>query len=95
MHAITIPNLVVALMGSVVAAQTSSVANLYLLGFDSDEDQPPFVGSIIASVSIFENNPFHHSNQKLYLGRDCHYILNYLWFCNCCSQNHFFILLRR
>ncbi|ESZ90528.1 hypothetical protein SBOR_9077 [Sclerotinia borealis F-4128] len=52
MHAVTITSFAAALMGTVVAAQTSSVVDLYLIGFDSgdsDAAQPPFVGSIIAS----------------------------------------------
>lgn len=41
-------------MGTVVTAQTTSVASLYLIGFDYGYDsasQAPFVGSVIASVS--------------------------------------------
>ncbi|KAF7859679.1 hypothetical protein EAF04_008758 [Stromatinia cepivora] len=48
MHAITITSFIAALMGT-VTAQTSSVVNLYLMGFDGADDQAPFVGSIIAS----------------------------------------------
>ncbi|APA13618.1 predicted protein [Sclerotinia sclerotiorum 1980 UF-70] len=48
MHAVAITSFVVALMGT-VTAQTSSVVNLHLMGFDGGDDQPPFVGSIIAS----------------------------------------------
>lgn len=41
-------------MGTAVAAQNNSVVDLFLVGFDydaGDQDQAPFVGSIIASVS--------------------------------------------
>ncbi|KAG4030124.1 hypothetical protein MFRU_013g01480 [Monilinia fructicola] len=41
-----------ALMGTAVAAQNNSVVDLFLVGFDydaGDQDQAPFVGSIIAS----------------------------------------------
>ncbi|CAD6452294.1 126bcc80-389a-4953-80d0-299f458c0ebf [Sclerotinia trifoliorum] len=49
MHVVAITSFVAALMGT-VTAQTSSVVNLYLMGFDDGgDDQAPFVGSIIAS----------------------------------------------
>ncbi|KAI9650948.1 hypothetical protein NHQ30_000983 [Ciborinia camelliae] len=47
MYAITITCFAAAIMGIVVTAQTSSVANLFVDGFDNNN--APFVGSIIAA----------------------------------------------
>ncbi|THV51800.1 hypothetical protein BGAL_0098g00100 [Botrytis galanthina] len=52
MHAISISTFAAALMGTVVTAQTTTVTDLFLVGFDygyNSSEQAPYVGSIIAS----------------------------------------------
>ena len=53
MHAISISIFAAALMGTVVTAQTTTVTDLFLVGFDygyNSSEQAPYVGSVIASV---------------------------------------------
>ncbi|KAM0160284.1 hypothetical protein ACHAQE_004656 [Botrytis cinerea] len=52
MHAISISIFAAALMGTVVTAQTTTVTDLFLVGFDygyNSSEQAPYVGSVIAS----------------------------------------------
>ncbi|TGO57695.1 hypothetical protein BCON_0063g00530 [Botryotinia convoluta] len=52
MHAISISTFAAALMGTVVTAQTTTVTDLFLVGFDygyNSSEQAPYVGSVIAS----------------------------------------------
>lgn len=66
MHAISISTFAAALMGTVVTAQTTTVTDLFLVGFDygyNSSEQAPYVGSIIASVSHIRNS----RNRKAFL----------------------------
>ncbi|KAF7890577.1 hypothetical protein EAF00_008892 [Botryotinia globosa] len=52
MHAISISTFAAALVGTVVTAQTTTVTDLFLVGFDygyNSSEQAPYVGSVIAS----------------------------------------------